>query len=327
VAANTQATDQLRAQSANRSVAIDLVRLLGLLVVVAGHVWADRPIGGYVAVFFVLSGYLWSDKRSPATDLKHRVRILLVPYLSWLILVGGAFLTVQVVQGRSPRELLDLAARLIWGGEKIYTPLTAFWFLTAIFAAVVVYKQLRRLPRGLFYFGVALCLAATFAGPQLADLPLALGTGVACVAFVAAGHGFRWLEPRLQHPLTVGVLGAIAGASLVISGLSDRMDLKHGYFGTPILSILVACILGCSALLIAKRLAPHLPTPAGGLLTHVVRMSTPIILLQTVPLWLLPDSTPHWVLFFAGLVLPVVIGSLLLMYPRSWARKLLMPGK
>ena len=320
-------SDGRLARTTDRSVAIDMVRLLGLVVVVAGHVWADRPIGGYVAVFFVLSGYLWSDKRLPADDFKHRVRILIIPYFAWLALVGGAFLAVEALRGRAVGELVDLTVRLLWGGEKIYTPLTAFWFLTAIFAAVTIYRQLRRLPTGLFLLGVAACVTATLVGPQLANLPLALGTGAACVSFIAAGHWFRWLEPRLTHPLITGLALAALGAALVITGVSQRMDLKYGYFGTPIISVVVACALSCAALLIAKRLAPHMPNRAGGVLTHIVRMSTPIILLQTVPIWLLPDSTPLWILFLTGFALPLALGSLLLRYPNSRAREILMPGK
>ncbi len=62
---------------------IDLIRLLGLIAVVAGHVWASRPIAGYVAIFFVLSGYLWSSQRDLREEVRYRAWTLLIPYAAF----------------------------------------------------------------------------------------------------------------------------------------------------------------------------------------------------------------------------------------------------
>jgi fucose 4-O-acetylase-like acetyltransferase len=310
----------------SRSVAVDLVRLLGLTVVVVGHVWDTYPISGYVAVFFVLSGYLWSERRPLVDEVRHKVRILLVPYLAWLILVGGAAVLRSALRGAEPGELAHRVARLAWGGERATQPLTAFWFLTAIFTATVLYRLLRLLPRWAFATTIALALAVTTVGTLAHAAPLAVGVGALSVVFVAAGHAFRVAQRRIAHPLLVAATLALVGVAALATGTSTRMALKYSDFGTPVISVVVAVMLCLAALLIAQRVQHLVPDRLGAGLTWVVRASTVIIVLHTVPIWLLPDwpRPAHLVLGFG---LPLLVAAALLRFPTSRARQWLMPGR
>ncbi len=99
------------------------------MIVVCGHVWTEYPIVGYVAVFFVIAGYLWSDKRSFRTKRATVSAFSSLPYVSWLIIVGSIAFIVKAAGGASPLELAKLVANYILGGSRIVTPLTAYWFL------------------------------------------------------------------------------------------------------------------------------------------------------------------------------------------------------
>lgn len=310
----------------SRSVAVDLVRLLGLTVVVVGHVWDNYPISGYVAVFFVLSGYLWSERRPLVDEVRHKARILLVPYLGWLMIVGGAVVLRSAVLGAGPGELAHRAVRLAWGGERATQPLTAFWFLTAIFTATVLYRLLRLLPRWAVVTTIALTLALTTVGTLVHAAPLAVGVGTLSVVFVAAGHAFRTLEHRIPRPLLVAAALALIGMAALASGTSRRMALKYSDFGTPILSIVIAVMLCIAALLVAQRLQHLVPDRLGSCLTWVVRASTVIIVLHTVPIWLLPDG-PRPLHLVLGFALPLLVAAALLRFPTSRARQWLMPGR
>ena len=311
-----------------RSVRIDVVRLLGLIVVVAGHVWTQYPIGGYVAIFFVLSGYLWSAKRSVAEEFRYQSWKLLVPYFAWLGILAVPYFARLMTGTREDVDLGLRALDLLWGGERATTPFTAFWFMTAIFAAALFFRILMQAPRWVYLGCLAAALAATVFDEQLlGDKPGAVDVGAACVLFMAAGHAYRRIEARVGrfHAGAVGVV--VLCGILVATGTSARMTLKAGDFGTPVLSIAVAILIALAAISLARPLANALPEKSGRTITRIVQMGTPIILLHAVPLWLLPDSVPQIVEFVAAWLFPVCVALLLLRFPESLARRTLMPDK
>ncbi|MEV8268537.1 acyltransferase [Microbacterium sp. NPDC076911] len=314
----------VRPQGEQRSVSIDIVRLLGLLLVVGNHL-IGPSLGGYVAVFFVLSGYLMTRRRTLTDELAHRVRTLLVPYAGWLIIIGALVLAGMARREVGFAEMAHQVGVMLYGGRDLITPFTAFWFMTAIFVAAMLYTLVRRLPLGARVVTAAAAALATLIGPQLSYWPLSIGVGVCAIVFVAAGDAFRWLEPRLRHRVVTGAVFVILPVIAITTGASERMILKIGDFGTPFVSVIAAVMLSCGALLLAKPLALVLPKAIASRITWVVRMSTPIILLHTVPAWMLPSS-PLWLNLLLGLALPLAVGALLLQFPHSRARRILMPG-
>lgn len=307
---------------------LDLVRFAGLLLVVAGHVWAGSPLSGYVAVFFVITGYLWRPGRNTIEEARHRFHTLLVPYACWLAVLGAVYLVVSYLRGAGVTELVKSAAVLVWGGEYALRPFTAFWFLTAIFVGGVIYRAITRAPRWVYIATVvASVVASAVAGDELAFLPLGVGVGFCCIMFIAAGHGLQVLEPKLRHPLRVAVPVAVVALVLIITGVSDKLVLKGGDFGTPLLSAAVSVVLSGTAILLASRFRSVIPSVAGKAVTTLVTMSTPIILLHAVPLWVLEGVViPGWVMFALCLALPVAVGAALLPAGER-VRALLMPGR
>lgn len=323
-----QAATSVASAVASRSVAIDIVRMLGLLIVVCGHVWVNSPIVGYVAVFFVIAGYLWSDKRPLKEEVRHRARILIVPYVSWLIIIGSANFVGKVIEGETPLELAKLLANYVLGGNRIVTPLTAYWFLTAIFFSTVLYRYLRNQPRIVYFSVLALALLTSLAFPYVGKVPLSLGVGFVCLVFIAAGHGFRKIEASLPIPVPLALVTLGLCLLLIYENVIQRMVLKAGDFGTPMLSIAGAILISCSAIILSKPLARLLPAMVGRMITGFVRMGTPIIVLHTVPLWLLPANTTGLIKFVFALALPLLVGNILLVFPPdSRVRYLLMPAR
>lgn len=324
-------TEQLTAAAAGlhqRSVRIDIVRLLGLVVVVAGHVWTQYPIGGYVAIFFVLAGYLWSAKRSVAEDLRYQAWKLLIPYFAWLGILAVPYFARLMTGSKEEVDLGLRALDLLWGGERATTPFTAFWFMTAIFVAAILFRILMLAPRWVYFGCLGAALVATvFDGQLLGDKPGAVDVGAVSILFMAAGHAYRKVEARTGR-FQAGAAGVIVlCAVLVATGTSARMTLKEGDFGTPVLSVAVAILIALAAITLARPLAGALPVQAGQALTRIVQMGTPIILLHAVPLWLLPASVPQIVEFVAAWVFPICVALVLLRFPNSLARRVLMPDK
>lgn len=326
-------TDQPTAAAAasalqKRSVRIDIVRLIGLLVVVAGHVWVQYPIGGYVAIFFVLSGYLWSAKRSVAQDLRYQSWKLLVPYFAWLAILAVPYFARVLIGTKDEVPLGSRALDLLWGGERATSPFTAFWFMTAIFVAAILFRILMFAPRWVYYGCLGLALAASIFDDQLlGGMPFAADVGAVSILFMAAGHAYRKIEPKVGRYYAGAAAVIVLCGVLVATGTSARMTLKSGDFGTPVLSIAVAVLIALAALSLARPLANALPEKGGRTISRIVQMGTPIILLHAVPLWLLPDSVPQIVEFVAACIFPVTVALVLLRFPDSVARRTLMPDK
>lgn len=326
-------TDQPTAADAasalhKRSVRIDIVRLIGLLVVVAGHVWVQYPIGGYVAIFFVLSGYLWSAKRSVAQDLRYQSWKLLVPYFAWLAILSVPYFARTLIGTKDEVGLGSRALDLLWGGERATSPFTAFWFMTAIFVAAILFRILMFAPRWVYYGCLGLALAASiFDDRLLGGLPFAVDVGAVSILFMAAGYAYRKIEPTVGRFYAGAAAVIVLCGVLVATGTSARMTLKSADFGTPVLSIAVAVLIALAALSLARPLANALPEKGGRTISRIVQMGTPIILLHAVPLWLLPDSVPQIVEFVAACVFPVTVALALLRFPNSVARRALMPDK
>jgi acyltransferase len=311
-----------------RSVRIDIVRLLGLIVVVAGHVWTQYPIGGYVAIFFVLAGYLWSAKRTLPEDLRYQSWKLLVPYFAWLGILAVPFFARVMTGTKDDVPLGQRVLDLLWGGERATTPFTAFWFMTAIFVAAILFRILMRAPRWVYFSCLAVALTATIFDEQLlGDKPGAVDVGAVSVLFMAAGHAYRKIEAEVGRFYAGAAAAVVICGILVATGTSARMTLKTGDFGTPVLSIAVAVLIALAAISLARPLAGALPEKTGRTITRVVQMGTPVILLHAVPLWLLPDSVPQILEFVAAWAFPISVALLLLRYPESLVRRVLMPDK
>jgi len=311
-----------------RSLQIDIVRLAGLASVVAGHTWTQYPINGYVSIFFVLSGYLWSARRTVAEDVRYQSWKLLVPYFAWLGILALPYFARLMLGHQKVPDLGGRALDLLWCGERGLAPFTAFWFMTALFVGTVLFRVLMRAPRWVYIGGLALALTATIFDEQLlGGKPGAVDVGAVSVLFMAAGHGYRKIEPKIGRPYGAAAAVFVVCVFLIASGASGRMNPRSGNFGTPVLSIAVAILIALAAVLLAGPLARALGEKTGRAITRVVQMGTPVILLHAVPLWLLPDSVPHLIKFVAAWVVPISVAWVLLRFPDSVARRTLMPDK
>ena len=67
------------------------------------------------------------------------------------------------------------------------------------------------------------------------------------MVFIAVGRAYR-LAPRGLKSWPIGLAALTVAEVALITGLTPRLDLKNGYFGTPILGVMIACLI-CAGLL------------------------------------------------------------------------------
>ena len=135
---------------ANRLVEIDILKGLGILAMVAGHVgfgelfnFAIHPFN--MPLFFLASGFLYRCKGSFSLSIKKKAKTLLVPYLLFGLLFCIIWAPVQLFRGE---PLLDLAFHLLFMNSEGVPIGGALWFLTAFFFASVLFDLIFRLTSG-----------------------------------------------------------------------------------------------------------------------------------------------------------------------------------
>ncbi|TCI99731.1 acyltransferase family protein [Aeromicrobium sp. IC_218] len=305
--------------AAARSVGIDLARVVGLVAIVAGHAWDGHEVSvllfsWHVPIFFLLTGYLWRPGRPLGAEVRKRARTLLVPYVLWYLIVAGIWFTY------ASQVLYDdfdwhAAARTALGGVDAPRPFSAFWFVTALFAATVALRALEKLGPWAPWLVAALMLGL-FVQDRVrwAGVYWSAATGVACLVFVLAGQVLRTHRDRVPLPLVTGIALVLVGLVPVVAGDVMSLNLKAGVFGTPYLSVLCAIAISIGVLLVCEWAAQVLPAV---LLRPVVPLATaalPLLFTHTLVMAFIDansDPSTRWWLFWTALLLPWALGLLI----------------
>lgn len=262
---------------------LDAARGIGMIAVVAGHILVGPPQGSlylfHMPLFFLLSGYVIRPKDTPATTAKRRASQLLLPYLCWLILIG-----LPSIIGSLRSHDLSRLGDLAFGGSRLAGPLGVFWFPTALWAAIVLYAAVDRLPgKGPLIAAAIAYGLAVLRGLLLPNLevPLAFDAALFIVPFLKLGTLSRtheWAERKL---VLVGLAAiyivAAVGVLAKLIPLDQVLDVKRARYGIPILSPVIALGGSAMAILLAKYSGP-LQAP----LAHLGRISLLVMFVHQV---------------------------------------------
>jgi fucose 4-O-acetylase-like acetyltransferase len=292
-----------------RSASLDILRIAGVMAVVAGHVWGDVPLARsliyswQVPIFFVLSGYLDSARSIPAV-VNRRARSMLLPHATWLIVITAIF------PGLIPWQ------NLLKGGIYLPRPYSAFWFVTALFVAVVLAAVVRSWPLVLQWaLAVVLVAVGTIWGRELAFVWWSAAIGAACFVFVVAGRTLRRMvtSSRIAAAVAAAILvGCIAAAAF---GVTRPLDLKYGDFGTPAASVAVAIAISASLIVLAEHTFARLPAAAAAIATRVALGAFTVVLAHAAVLQLVAPLDRRLLSFLLALIIPWALALVLLRTP------------
>lgn len=275
----------------NRDAGIDLARIVGIIAIVAGHVWIgvdlvyDAIYPWHVPLFFFLTGYLWRSWRPFRDEVKARSLTLALPYLTWFTVLSVPFF-VAIAITRS-NDLSGIILDSLLGGSYAGRPYSAFWFVGALFAVTILYRIMQRLP---FWSHVAiaagLLIVSYFIADALIRVPLGFGLALPALIFVVAGRAWRVHCHRLGHKAWWAVGALIGCLALVATGVSAPIDFKPGNLGTPVLTVAVGIVLSASVLELCRTVASVIPK-AEGVITTLGSTGFTVILAHGGVLWLL----------------------------------------
>ena len=243
---------------ANRLVEIDILKGLGILAMVAGHVgfgelfnFAIHPFN--MPLFFLASGFLYRCKGSFSLSIKKKVKTLLVPYLLFGLLFCIIWAPVQLFRGE---PLLDLAFHLLFMNSEGVPIGGALWFLTAFFFASVLFDLIFRLTSGGGVLLAALSITVGCFGffwPN--QLPWCVNQAFVGMLLMYMGFAFRrsrMLEKVNAAPPTMIVLVSVFGGFAAY--LNGFVNMRTNTYGNPLIFIVAASLITLVVYYISLRL-------------------------------------------------------------------------
>ncbi len=295
-----------------RDASLDAVRIMGILAVVAGHTLTSKAVWlatytWHVPLFFVLSGYLWTGGRSVRAEILRRIDTLMKPYVFWL---GTLYLlyVFELFAFDEPNKGQILGP--LYGGRYTPPPFTTFYFVSVLFAVTILWRLLEASPLTVRAIAIGVALGSSLLlGPELSRTPLAFGSAVPALMFVAAGQALRRVKFRTRTTQVGVAISMLAGsAALVVSGGSRPLDIKAGDWGTPVLSVVVAIAISWALILIAHAIVPTFRR-ASDAITTIALAGLVVVLFHPAIIWVTgPTDLPEIVTFALALVVPGTVG-------------------
>lgn len=251
------------AATADRLIWVDAAKGVGIMLVVAGHVWTrgdvrDAIYAFHMPLFFLLSGYLVrpvpNRRLVPA-----QARTLLVPFAVFSVLLVGADFLIEGVRGVRPifSGWGEAAWVILFRTDLLRGPFAILWFVPCLFLARLAWNAAAlRLPdaRSAWWgAGVLALLGAAWAvGPGMPS-PFGLAALPAAFAMLWAGQVWRTCPPAGSGAAFALVVGAI-----LLLPLLPPLDLRGGNYAIPVVSLAAAALVSIALCLALMRQKPPL---------------------------------------------------------------------
>lgn len=308
-----------------RSVAIDLLRVIAILGVVVRHNWYD-PEGWVaqvicpwaIAVFFVLAGYLWSPhKRDVRGEILNRYRGLLIPYATWMILIGVPYFIWLFNHFPDERlEVVGLSVAAVYGAQLMVVPFSACWFFTTMFFTMLLARYLERFPRWVTWALLGGMLVVTSVLPKILwYAPLGSLLALPCLLFVVFGQELRKHRERITRPGLTGLALIAVGGVAVWLGASHDLDgelieIKNSLYGFPVAGLVSGALIAVGLVLVAQSIDSLVPKALGPYITETASAATFIMFLHPVLLLLMnveEDPWGNWPTFLVAWFVPYLL--------------------
>ncbi len=287
---------------------VDAAKGLGIVLVVAAHVWTrgavrDAIYAFHMPLFFLLSGYL--VRPVPIRGLViAQVRTLLVPFLVFSVLLVAADVLIEGARGARPMFAgwVQALLTIIFRTDLTRGPFTILWFVPCLFVARLLWTMVAlRVPSPFDprwpLLVLALLAAAFLVGPGAPSPMGILGVPAALAMFWA---GQLW---RRAPDVPSGAAFLIIVVALAILPLLPPLNLKGGAFGIPIVSLAAAALVSVALCLALMRQRP----PVLAALAWLGRASLVIMFVHVAFVHYLAPYWPRPALFAAALAGGVAI--------------------
>lgn len=290
---------------------IDLVKGIGILLVVAGHIFSGEVSQAiyifHMPLFFFLSGYLHKAGYGGKEYLHKKIKHLLVPYLAYLVLCYPVQLWMLILSHAWRTSLYVIAP--ILGGRFLIGPCAVFWFITCLFITQQAFNFLLNM-KARWILPVAVLISWATATALSLFAPhfwLPFSANIALAALPMYSIGFFCKTRRVEIPLLVDLVLVVTSLFLLREGMHVSMDMRSGVYGIPLLTLVLA--LGWIDL-VFKISNIDIPLPAiTGCLSAVGKSSLVIMYLHQ-PIQVIMNkfgATDSWVRYITSILVSYAV--------------------
>ncbi|MBT2185898.1 acyltransferase family protein [Sphingobium nicotianae] len=290
---------------------VDALKGVGIVAVVAGHVWTRGPVRDAIYVvhmplFFMLSGY--TSRHAPwPLFLRAGLRGLALPFLCFSILLLGADFLIEGLRGVRPIFATwgEGATTILFATEKLRGPFTILWFVPCLFLARLIWNALiadgRRADAAPVLAAMLIVGLLSVIAHHPGHSPFGLLAVPGALIMIWAGALWRqWGQPP------AGILAGLALLTVAALVWFPPMNMKFGDFGWPILSLAAAAAIT----LTLARVVQSLPLVLIAVLAALGRASLVIMYAHVAFIHYLAPYAPRPALFVVALGFSFLIDRL-----------------
>lgn len=245
--------------------AIDLVKGIGILCIVFGHVFpmtmfTQWLFAFHVPLFFLVSGFTYRFDSNKKRFFGKKLRRLMVPYLCFSIIsILLLWVMAKVLPVDEETRILPNLMGMLWGNSngRAMAWNTPLWFLPCLFCAVVLMDLFetvlrcadssRWLPLRLAFIGTCWIVGIILNTVCSVYLPWHLESAVFLVGFSELGLVLRRRGMGTERDLPVLwilILTAIGIAASMLNGWTDIRTHTLGHH--PVLLVVTAVCFSCA---------------------------------------------------------------------------------
>ena len=243
--------EQSRAEQsrAERLSWLDVLKGIGIILVVIGHVYSNRTVFNWLysfhmPLFFLAAGWVYKEK-SVLIDIKRRIQTIVVPYFSFGLLV---LLYWQVIERRfrnSDTSFMDSLLGLFSGCYDNLDFNVHLWFLPCFFVTVAFFNILVNLGGRKFAYIAVVLMSLVYVVLPMPELPWGINRVFKYIGFYAVGVFLAGRETKIADR-NVGT-GVAAVVLLTVNFFLSLYNLTTG------LMWFVTALIGVTAMILISQ--------------------------------------------------------------------------
>lgn len=230
-----------------RSKHVDVMKGLGMLCVVAGHIYSgftsELIYVFHMPLFFFISGSLFNKKENLKQYFETKAVHFLIPYLSFLLIFHFGLNLPKLVSDSSDGIFQYIYSGIV-GGETLHGHTGVFWFVTCLFITQQIANYIMvKCHNVRLLLIVAILLCVSYVNSLFFPnyyLPWSLNVVFAALPIFLIGYLYN-KKIRINTLFLLGCLAIIIIIVLKYEGFS--YDMKNAQYGIPFATLLGSLLM------------------------------------------------------------------------------------
>ena len=260
----------IRVKNKKRLAWIDIAKGLGMICVVMGHSFLLNAqalymkaiiYGFHMPLFFIISGYLINDSMNRGKIIKKRVQSLLIPYVTYSIIIRLFNIVLDYIRGIKHNMFNDVVGSIVQIRGTNYSGVV--WFLTWMFVSQLIMLIILKIATTEIWRNI-ICIILFLIGSIITNvlrykLPWHVDAAFISVLFLRFGMIYKNKQKIVDKYITKYILIIICVYFVVLAVnvkvfSKQYIDLYDGRIGNPLLYV-IAAVLGSFVMIwIAKQI-------------------------------------------------------------------------